>query len=70
VIAGDDLKVVAPDIRTNLGLSENVEQLVNALDTASVAKYPVADLTLDRVGDLVQYDLAALLSAADKPRES
>jgi len=41
-----------------------------ALDTASVAKYPVADLTLDRVGDLVQYDLAALLSAADKPRES
>ena len=46
VIAGDDLKVVAPDIRTNLGLSENVEQLVNALDTVSVGLVAVGRVLL------------------------
>ena len=36
VISGDDIRVLAPDLRTNLGLSANVEQLIDALDTASL----------------------------------
>jgi Ca2+-binding RTX toxin-like protein len=46
VIAGDDLKVISPDIRTNLGLSENVEQLVDALDTESVGLVAVGRVLL------------------------
>jgi FMN phosphatase YigB (HAD superfamily) len=34
-----------------------------ALDTKSIAAYPPADLTIEGIGDLVQYDLPALLSA-------
>jgi FMN phosphatase YigB (HAD superfamily) len=32
-----------------------------ALDPKAVATYPPADITLERIGDLVKYDLAALL---------
>ena len=32
-----------------------------ALDTAEVAKYPPADLTVERIADLLRYDLPALL---------
>jgi FMN phosphatase YigB (HAD superfamily) len=35
-----------------------------ALDPKNIATYPPADLTVERIGDLVNYDLPALLSAA------
>ena len=35
-----------------------------ALDAASVAAYPPADLTVERIGDLVQHDLPAFLGSA------
>jgi FMN phosphatase YigB (HAD superfamily) len=34
-----------------------------ALDTKSIAAYPPADLTIERIGDLIQYELPALLGA-------
>jgi len=33
-----------------------------ALDSQATAKYPSADLTIDRIGDLINYDLRALMS--------
>jgi FMN phosphatase YigB (HAD superfamily) len=38
-----------------------------ALDRAATAAYPAADVTLERIGDLVTYDLAALRQAASAP---
>ncbi|HTR34809.1 MAG TPA: HAD family hydrolase [Bryobacteraceae bacterium] len=35
-----------------------------ALDTQAGAKYPPADVSLERIGDLANYDLAALVDAA------
>jgi len=35
-----------------------------ALDAESIARYPPADLTIERIGDLVQYDLPTLCGAA------
>ena len=35
-----------------------------ALDAKAIAAYPPADITVERIGDLVNYDLAALLGAA------
>ena len=35
-----------------------------ALDSKAIATYPPADLTIERIGDLVNYGLPALLSAA------
>ena len=35
-----------------------------ALDPKNIAAYPPADITVERIGDLVNYDLAALLGAA------
>jgi len=35
-----------------------------ALDAGEVAKYPAADVTVDRIGDLVNWDWPGLLSAA------
>jgi FMN phosphatase YigB (HAD superfamily) len=35
-----------------------------ALDPENVAAYPPADITLERIGDLIHYDLPVLLSAA------
>ena len=37
-----------------------------ALDTKAVAAYPPADLTLERIGDLLQFDLPALLDPAKR----
>jgi len=37
-----------------------------ALDPENVAAYPPADITVERIGDLVDYDLATLLDAAKK----
>jgi FMN phosphatase YigB (HAD superfamily) len=37
-----------------------------ALDPKVLAAYPPADITIDRIGDLVSYDLPAFLSAAKK----
>jgi hypothetical protein len=34
-----------------------------ALDARLTARYPGADITLERIGDLLKYDLAALLAA-------
>jgi len=36
-----------------------------ALDPQEIAAYPPADLTLERIGDLVNYDLPALLSRSN-----
>jgi haloacid dehalogenase-like hydrolase len=36
-----------------------------AVDPKIVSTYPSADITIDRIGDLVNYDLLALLEAAD-----
>ena len=35
-----------------------------ALDSESIAKYPPADLTVERIGDLVQFDLDTLLGTS------
>jgi FMN phosphatase YigB (HAD superfamily) len=35
-----------------------------ALDPKNIATYPLADITVERIGDLVNYDLPALLGAA------
>ena len=35
-----------------------------ALDPANIAAYPAADVTIERIGDLVTFDLPALLGAA------
>ena len=35
-----------------------------ALDAAEVSKYPPADVTIERIGGLLDYDLAALRAAA------
>jgi hypothetical protein len=37
-----------------------------AMDQKEVAKYPAPDITIDRIGVLQEYDLAALLAAAKK----
>ena len=34
-----------------------------ALDSKIVAAYPAADITIERIGDLVNYDLPALLES-------
>jgi FMN phosphatase YigB (HAD superfamily) len=41
-----------------------------ALDSKAITAYPPPDLTIERIGDLVNYDLPALLGAikADNPR--
>jgi len=36
-----------------------------ALDSKSTATYPPADLTIERIGDLLNYDLPALLGASE-----
>jgi FMN phosphatase YigB (HAD superfamily) len=38
-----------------------------ALDVVDVARYPVPDLTIERIGDLVEHHLDGLLSAAARP---
>jgi hypothetical protein len=35
-----------------------------ALDPSVTTKYPPADITVERVGDLLDYDLTALCAAA------
>ena len=37
-----------------------------ANDPEALAKYPAADITIDRIGDLVKYDLPALLAAGQR----
>ena len=39
-----------------------------ALDPQAIAMYPPADLTIERIGDLVNYDLPAVLSANEGRR--
>ena len=40
-----------------------------ALDSKAIATYPPADLTIERIGDLLNYDLPALLCTAKADRE-
>jgi hypothetical protein len=40
-----------------------------ALDPQAIATYPPADITVERIGDLVNYDLPALLGTAKAVRE-
>ena len=37
-----------------------------ATDVRLVARYPAADVALEKIGDLLNYDLAALLAATRK----
>jgi FMN phosphatase YigB (HAD superfamily) len=37
-----------------------------AADPEALAKYPAADIAIDRIGDLVEYDLTTLLSASQR----
>ena len=37
-----------------------------ALDPKNLADYPAADISLDRIGDLLEYDLAQLLKLGDR----
>jgi hypothetical protein len=39
-----------------------------ALERNNIAVYPPADITVERIGDLVNYDLSALLGAAKAGR--
>jgi hypothetical protein len=39
-----------------------------ALDPQTIATYPPADITIESIGDLVHYDLAALRGASEDPR--
>jgi hypothetical protein len=39
-----------------------------ALDRKAIAIYPSADMTIERIGDLVHYDLTALLGANENRR--
>jgi hypothetical protein len=41
-----------------------------ALDRKAIASYPAADITIDRIGDLVNYDLTALLGAKEGRRNA
>lgn len=38
-----------------------------ALDPAELARYPAADIAVDRIGDVLDLDLATLLKAGDRP---
>ena len=38
-------------------------QLYYALEPHNIATYPAADLTVEHIGDLINYDLPALLDA-------
>ena len=40
-----------------------------ALDPHNIANYPAADLTVERIGDLVDYDLSILLGKAGRNRQ-
>ena len=39
---------------------------LDALDVADVARYPTPDLTIERIGDLVEHHLAGFLAAAGR----
>jgi hypothetical protein len=41
-----------------------------AHDVESVAKYPAPDITIERIGDLLEYEVPAMLGAACKGSES
>jgi len=39
-----------------------------ARDAKALAQYPPADVTLERIGDLVNHDVASLRAAAGQPK--
>jgi FMN phosphatase YigB (HAD superfamily) len=41
-----------------------------ALDPKTVAKYPPADITVERISDLLQHDLSAMMAACNRPKGS
>lgn len=66
VMVDDKLRILAAmkDILGNRLTTVFPRQGHYALDPANLAAYPPADITIERVGDLVNYDLPALLVAA------
>ena len=66
VMADDKLRILAALKRSWGGRVTTVfpRQGHYALDPAETAKYPPADLTVERIGDLLGYDLRALRAAA------
>ncbi|MBI3721312.1 MAG: HAD family hydrolase [Fimbriimonas ginsengisoli] len=66
VMVDDKLRILAamkPLWKSNL-TTVFVRQGHYALDAAATASYPAADVTLERIGELVDYDQARLLAAA------
>jgi FMN phosphatase YigB (HAD superfamily) len=66
VMVDDKLRILAAmkKIQRNRLTTVFPRQGHYALDAKAIAAYPPADITVERIGDLVNYDLAALLGAA------
>jgi len=66
VMVDDKLRILAAmkKIQRNRLTTVFPRQGHYALDTKAIVAYPPADITVERIGDLVNYDLAALLGAA------
>ncbi|MDQ6618682.1 MAG: HAD family hydrolase [Pseudomonadota bacterium] len=67
VMIDDKLRILAAMKRTWKGRLTTIfpRQGHYALDPANISAYPSADLTIERIGDLVECDLSALLGAAN-----
>ena len=66
VMVDDKLRILAAmkKIQKNRMTTVFPRQGHYALDPKNIAAYPPADITVERIGDLVSYDLFALLGAA------
>jgi FMN phosphatase YigB (HAD superfamily) len=69
VMVDDKLKILAAikKIWRRRVTTVFVRQGHYALDPAIVAAYPPADMTIERIGDLCNYDLGGILQAAQSP---
>jgi hypothetical protein len=66
VMVDDKLRILAAmkEIRGDRLTTVFPRQGHYALDPKNIAAYPPADITVERIGDLVSYDLSALLGTA------
>ena len=67
VLVEDKLRILSA-VKTSWGSRVTtvfVRQGHYALDPKNLADFPAADISLDRIGDLLQYDLAQLLNLRD-----
>ena len=66
VMVDDKLRILAAMKKTQRNRLTTVfpRQGNYALDPKNIAAYPPADITVERIGDLLNYDLSALLGAA------